>query len=57
MAKDLAIDDFYLNLEVGKSVGKTDEFGNYIFEVEASNENVDLQNQIVLQFQLIRKCG
>ena len=57
MPKDLALDDFYLNLEVRKSVSKTDDFGNCIFEVEASNENVDLQNQIVLQFQLIRECG
>ena len=39
----------YLNLVIRKSAGKTDKFGNYIFEVEASNENVDLQDQIVLQ--------
>ncbi|MGP1459517.1 MAG: hypothetical protein ACTTKL_09435 [Treponema sp.] len=43
----------YLNLEIRKSAGKTDEFGNYIFEVEASNENVDLQDQIVLQNALM----
>ena len=43
----------YLNLVIRKSAGKTDEFGNYIFEVEASNENVDLQDQIVLQNALM----
>lgn len=49
--------DIYLNLRLKKSndgsIGKTDEFGNYIFEVEASNENLDLQNQIVLQRALL----
>lgn len=45
--------DIYLNLEIRKSAGKTDDFGNYIFEVEASNENLDLQNQIVLQRALM----
>lgn len=45
--------DVYLNLEIRKSAGKTDAFGNYIFEVEASNENLDLQNQIVLQNALM----
>ena len=44
---------FYLNLVIRKSAGKTDEFGNYIFEVEASNENIDLQDQIVLQNALM----
>lgn len=34
--------------------GKTDEDGNYIFEVEASNENLDLQNQIIQQKALIK---
>lgn len=43
----------YLNLEIRKSEGKTDAYGNYIFEVEASNENLDLQNQIVLQNALM----
>lgn len=32
--------------------GQEDENGNYIFEVEASNENLDLQNQITLQSAL-----
>ena len=45
--------EVYLNLELRKSAGKTDENGNYIFEVEASNENLDLQNQIVLQNALM----
>lgn len=44
----------YLNLEIRKSIaGKTDENENYFFEVEASNENVDLQDQIVLQNALM----
>lgn len=33
-------------------VGQEDENGNYMFEVEASNENLDLQNQITLQSAL-----
>ena len=46
--------DIYLDLSIRKSVdGKTDENGNYYFEVEASNENIDLQDQIVLQQALI----
>ena len=32
--------------------GQEDENGNYIFEVEASNENLDLQNQRTLQSAL-----
>ena len=43
----------YLDLEIRKSKGKVDDFGNYLFEVEASNENLDLQNQIVLQNALM----
>ena len=43
----------YLSLDIRKSAGATDDFGNYIFEVEASNENLDLQNQIVLQRALM----
>jgi uncharacterized protein YegP (UPF0339 family) len=42
----------YLNLSMRKG-GYTDEDGNYIFEVEASNENLDLQGQIVLQSALL----
>jgi len=34
--------------------GQEDENGNYIFEVEASNENLDLQNQRTLQSALIK---
>lgn len=38
---------------VCKSIsGDEDENGNYVFEVEASNENLDLQNQITLQSAL-----
>lgn len=38
-----------------KSVsGQEDENGNYIFEVEASNENLDLQNQRTLQSALMK---
>lgn len=56
-----SFNDIYLNLRFRKSsdqsaydgIGKTDENGNYIFEVEASNENLDLQNQIVLQNALL----
>ena len=32
--------------------GGEDENGNYVFEVEASNENLDLQNQVTLQSAL-----
>jgi uncharacterized protein YegP (UPF0339 family) len=42
----------YLNLSI-RDVGKTDEDGNFIFEVEASNPNTDLQEQIVLQEALL----
>lgn len=34
--------------------GEIDSDGNYTFEVEASNENLDLQNQIVQQKALIK---
>ena len=43
----------YLNLEIRKSKGKVDDFGNYLFEVEAGNANLDLHNQIVLQNALM----
>jgi len=46
--------EFFLNMVIRKSVeDKTDEHGNYIFEVEASNENLDLQGQVVLQSALL----
>ena len=48
-----AFNTIYLDLEIRKSKGKVDDFGNYLFEVEASNENLDLQNQIVLQNALM----
>lgn len=37
-----------------KSVGDMDADGNYIFEVEASNENLDLQNQRIQQNALLK---
>ena len=43
----------YLNLSIRKG-GHTDDGGNYIFEVEASNENLDLQGQVVLQSALMK---
>jgi hypothetical protein len=45
-------DEFYLQMEIRKG-GETDENGNFIFEVEASNENLDLQGQVVLQQALL----
>ncbi|WP_461246362.1 hypothetical protein [Treponema sp. R6D11] len=45
--------EFYLNLILRKSDISTDADGNYIFEVEASNENLDLQKQVVLQRALL----
>jgi hypothetical protein len=44
--------NIYLNLSI-RDVGQTDEDGNFIFEVEASNPNTDLQKQIVLQEALL----
>ena len=43
----------YLQMSLSKSLQK-DEFGNVIFEVEASNENLDLQDQRVLQVALMQ---
>jgi len=45
--------EFYLNLTLRKSDLTIDADGNYIFEVEASNENLDLQKQVVLQRALL----
>jgi len=45
-------DAIYLNLSLTEYEG-TDEYGNYYFEAEASNPNLDLQKQIVLQNALI----
>ena len=53
MTESGRFNEIYLSLSIRKSEGKTDEYGNYIFEVEASNENVDLQDQIVLQRALM----
>lgn len=54
MSNQLKFNDIYLSLQIRKSQEeKKDEYGNFIFEVEASNENVDLQDQVVLQNALI----
>ncbi|GAB6393297.1 MAG: hypothetical protein MdMp014T_2670 [Treponematales bacterium] len=46
--------EIFLNLIIRKSAEeRTDENGNFIFEVEASNENLDLQGQVVLQRALL----
>lgn len=45
--------EFYLEASVCKSGCKTDDAGNCLFEVEASNENLDFQNQKVLQRALM----
>ncbi|GHU10611.1 hypothetical protein FACS1894151_10120 [Spirochaetia bacterium] len=47
--------DIFLNMIIRKADPDkdTDENGNYIFEVEASNENLDLQGQVVLQRALM----
>lgn len=48
-------EEIIINGNICKSiVGSEDENGNYIFEVEASNENLDLQNQITLQSALLK---
>jgi hypothetical protein len=49
--------EIFLNMVIRKSAEKTDENGNFIFEVEASNENLDLQGQIVLQRALLESKG
>lgn len=49
--------DFYVSIpaEICKAIpGQEDENGNYVFEVEASNENLDLQNQKILQEALLK---
>ena len=45
--------DVYVPLLI-KSIGEEDADGNYIFEVEASNENLDLQNQKIQQNALLK---
>jgi hypothetical protein len=45
-------DSIYLNLAI-RDLGKTDKDGNYLIEVEASNQNMDLQRQVVLQQALL----
>lgn len=51
----MADNDVLIVGNICKSIsGHEDENGNYIFEVEASNENLDLQNQRTLQSALIK---
>lgn len=45
--------DFFLDFELCKAVAE-EHNGNYVFQVEASNENVDFQDQIVLQEALLK---
>lgn len=48
-------EDILIQDNICKSIsGQEDENGNYVFEVEASNENLDLQNQITLQSALLK---
>jgi hypothetical protein len=48
------VSDVSLQIAINKAnPGQTDADGNYIFEVEASNENLDLQNQYVQQNALL----
>lgn len=48
-------DEVLIQENICKSIsGEEDENGNYKFEVEASNENLDLQNQITLQSALLK---
>jgi hypothetical protein len=44
----------YLQLEIEKSVTVDSKSGNYIISGEASNENLDLQQQVVLQNALLK---
>lgn len=47
--------EVFVEGNICKSItGKEDENGNYVFEVEASNENLDLQNQRTLQSALMK---
>ena len=46
-------DQIFLELHLSKALDK-DEFGNVIFEAEASNENLDIEQQRVLQSALLQ---
>ena len=51
----MAENEVLIEGNICKSIkGQEDENGNYIFEVEASNENLDLQNQRTLQSALMK---
>ena len=43
----------YLELNLQKSI-QTDKNGNWIIEAEASNENLDFQEQVVLKDALVK---
>ncbi len=45
--------DVFLKMELKKGSLGTDENGNWVFDVEASNENLDLEGQRVLQNALL----
>lgn len=49
LENNIVIEENYICKSIS---GEEDENGNYKFEVEASNENLDLQNQITLQSAL-----
>lgn len=46
--------DFFLDFEICKAVSGEEHNGNYVFQVEASNENIDFQDQVVLQEALLK---
>ncbi|MDR1837619.1 MAG: hypothetical protein LBQ89_08180 [Treponema sp.] len=46
-------EQIFLELKLSKALDK-DQFGNVIFEVEASNENLDIEQQRVLQSALLK---
>jgi hypothetical protein len=46
-------EQIFLQMQLGKSLQRDDD-GNVIFEVEASNENLDIEGQRVLQAALMR---
>jgi hypothetical protein len=45
--------EIFLQMELQKGNFQTDEDGNFLFDVEASNENLDLEGQRVLQRALL----
>jgi hypothetical protein len=53
MKQTTGYEKVFLKLHLKKSLQK-DKFGNVIFEVEASNENLDIEEQRVLQAALLK---